>query len=250
MVISAKVVIIYFRLHHTDHSGGSTGSSPGGIFMKKVKNAQQKSKKTQKKPNILLLTQTAILTAIVFILGFTPIGFLKIGAIEITFLVIPVAIGAIVLGPYIGAFLGLMFGTVSFIQCFTGSIFGATLLSISPLFTFILCIIPRVLMGFLCGIIFKVLFKITKKGYVSCGIASLSAAVLNTVFFVTGLLIMFSNTEYIQGLMAALNASNFIHFALLFVGVNGLVEAIACSVIGFGLSATIIRFLPKKFRTQ
>ena len=60
----------------------------------------------------------AILAAIMLILGFTPLGFLRVGAIEITFMVIPIAIGAILLGPRGGAILGGLFGAISFFQCF------------------------------------------------------------------------------------------------------------------------------------
>ena len=109
--------------------------------------------KTSKK--VLFLTQTAILTAIIFLMSFTPIGYLKVGFVEITFLVIPVAVGAILLGPAVGTFLGFMFGVSSFIQCFTGSVFGAALLSINPVFTALFCVIPRTLMGFLASGIYS-----------------------------------------------------------------------------------------------
>ena len=43
---------------------------------------------------------------------------------------IPVAVGAIVLGPISGAFLGLVFGLTSFSQCFGADTFGTTLLEL------------------------------------------------------------------------------------------------------------------------
>ena len=64
------------------------------------------------------MVQMAILIAIMIILAFTPLGYLKFGLIEITLMVIPVAVGAIVLGPLCGAILGGVFGLTSFIQCF------------------------------------------------------------------------------------------------------------------------------------
>ena len=73
------------------------------------------------------LVQLAILVAIMLILAFTPLGYLKVGAIEITFMTIPVVIGAILLGPPAGAFLGGVFGLTSFIQCFGMSAFGSAL---------------------------------------------------------------------------------------------------------------------------
>ena len=45
------------------------------------------------------MVQMAILVAIMLIFAYTPLGYLKAGPIEITFMVLPVAIGAIILGP-------------------------------------------------------------------------------------------------------------------------------------------------------
>ena len=85
------------------------------------------------------LVQMAILIAVMLILAFTPLGYLKVGAIEITFMTIPVVVGAIILGPAAGAVLGGVFGLTSFIQCFGMSAFGAALLNISPILTFLVC---------------------------------------------------------------------------------------------------------------
>ena len=49
------------------------------------------------------ITLTAILMAIVILMAYTPLGYLKAGPVEITFITIPVVIGAIVLGPVSGA---------------------------------------------------------------------------------------------------------------------------------------------------
>lgn len=198
--------------------------------------------KTSKK--VLFLTQTAILTAIIFLMSFTPIGYLKVGFVEITFLVIPVAVGAILLGPAAGTFLGFMFGVSSFIQCFTGSVFGAALLSINPVFTALFCIVPRTLMGFLASVIFRGMYKATKKGNISCAVASLSASVLNTLLFILFLILFFGRSDYISTMMqTTFNTDSILLFSLLFVGWNGLIEAITCTVIGFGISAVLLKLM-------
>ena len=202
------------------------------------------------KASLLKLTQAAILIALIFLLGFTPIGFLRVGAIEITFLVVPVAVGAVILGPAYGALLGGAFGIVSLIQCFMGSPFGSALLQISAVSTVVLCILPRVLMGFLSALIFKGMRRATKNDYVSCGVASVSAALLNTLFFMLTLIPLFGSSDYIISMMQQLGASNFLRFAVLFVGLNGAVEAAVCAVIGFGISSVIIRFLPRDTETN
>ena len=121
-----------------------------------------KTAKGVRKAKTLMLTQNAVLAGIVVFMAFTPIGYLKLGTVEMTFIMIPVAVGAITLGEKSGAFLGLVFGISSFIQCFGLSPFGASLLAINPLYTFIMCLVPRVLMGYLCGVIYKLLSKIKK----------------------------------------------------------------------------------------
>lgn len=200
--------------------------------------------KTKTSKRVLLLTQTAILTAIIFLMSFTPIGYLKVGFVEITFLVIPVAVGAILLGPAVGTFLGFMFGVSSFIQCFTGSVFGAALLSINPIFTALFCIIPRTLMGFLASVIFRGMYKSTKKGNISCAVASLSASVLNTLLFILFLILFFGRSDYISMMMqTTFNTDSILLFSLLFVGWNGLIEAITCTVIGFGISAVLLKLM-------
>lgn len=74
------------------------------------------------------LVEMALLVAIILILAFTPLGYIKTLGLEITLIVVPVTIGAIILGPLGGAVLGAVFGITSFIQCFGMSPFGAVLL--------------------------------------------------------------------------------------------------------------------------
>ena len=80
----------------------------------------------------LWMVQTAILAAILILMAFTPLGYLKVGTISITFLTLPVVIGAILLGPLSGAILGGVFGLTSFAQCFGMDVFGTTLMGINP----------------------------------------------------------------------------------------------------------------------
>ena len=156
------------------------------------------------------LVQMAILIAIMLILAFTPLGYLKVGAIEITFMTIPVVVGAIILGPVSGAILGGVFGLTSFIQCFGLSGFGAALLSINPVFTFLVCMAPRILMGYLAGVIFKALHRNGKTKWMSFAAASLSGAVLNTIFFVGLMMLLFGRSDYILSLRGGLGLWSFL----------------------------------------
>lgn len=137
------------------------------------------------------MVQLAILVAIMLIFAYTPLGYLKVGAIEITFMVLPVAIGTIILGPVCGAILGGLFGLTSFIQCFGASPFGALLLSLNPIATFITCMVPRILCGWLSGLIFEALNKKENMKNASYFIASLATALLNTIFFMLCIVIFF-----------------------------------------------------------
>lgn len=195
-------------------------------------------KKHQKIRDLVLFSA---IVAIIVVMSFTPLGYIRIPALglEITLLVIPVVIGAINLGPYYGAGLGLTFGLTSFFQCFGFSAFGTTLLAINPIYTAILCIVPRTIMGFLVGVIFNLLNKIVKKDIISHIVACVSGALLNTVLFMTAFCLFFYNTEFVMGFRETLGSTNAIMFVILFVGINGLVEAIVNFVIGAIVSKTI-----------
>ena len=175
------------------------------------------------------LVQMSILIAIMLILAFTPLGYLKVGAIEITFMTIPVVVGAILLGPASGAVLGGVFGLTSFIQCFGMSTFGAALLNINPFLTFLVCMVPRVLMGYLSGVIFQLLHRGGKTKILSFAVSSLSGAVLNTVFFVTMLMLLFGSSDYMMSMRGGMGLLSFL---AAFVGINGLVEAIVAFILG------------------
>jgi len=187
------------------------------------------------------MVRLAVLLAILLIMAYTPLGYLKIGIIEISFMMIPVAIASVVLGPGCGAFMGAVFGLTSFIQCFGASQFGAMLLSINPIFTFIVCMIPRILAGWLPGLIFKAISgkgrAITAGTIISC----LCAALLNTIFFVGALILLFGSTDYIQGFGNGVWA---IIWAI--VGINGIIEAPVCAIIGGAISRALLHFKLKK----
>jgi len=187
------------------------------------------------------LTQLALLSAIIIVMSFTPLGYLRTLGLEITFIMIPVVIGAAILGPVGGAILGGVFGITSFIQCFGISAFGTTLLGINPIFTFIGCIVPRVLAGLIPGLISKALRGSEAKRITGALLSSLVGPICNTVFFMSLLIIFFGNTDYIQGFMTSLETKNFFIFAVMFVGVQGLVEAIVAFVVGSAISVALIK---------
>ena len=194
---------------------------------------------------LLKLTVNAVFIPIIAVMSFTPLGYLRLGAVEISLLAIPVAFGGAVMGVGSGALLGLAFGVSSFIQCFGMSAFGTAIMGVSPVSTFIICIIPRVLMGAGSALVYKLLKGKNVQDNVSSLISFLTAAVLNTLFFVGSFILLFGNTEFYSGLETQFATTNVIAFFAAFVGLNGLVEAVASGVFG-GVVGKVI----SKLRSQ
>lgn len=204
------------------------------------------NKKTMNMASILKLTLTAVFLAIIVVMSFTPLGYLKLGTIEISLLAIPVAAGAALLGVGGGALLGLAFGVSSLIQCFGMSAFGTALMGINPVLTSILCIVPRILVGVASALVYKVLKGKNVQANVASLASFLTAAVVNTILFVGLFILMFGNTEFYAGLETQFATTNVIAFFAAFVGVNGIVEAVASGVVGGALGGVIVRIEKQK----
>ena len=175
------------------------------------------------------LTTLALMIAVMIIFAFTPIGSIPIGPLVISLQVIPVAICAVVLGPKGGAIAGAVFGLLSFLQCFGIGIpsgMGMILVQINPFLAFIQRFIPRLLDGFIIGWIFKLIRK--KNVYAACAVTGFFSAFLNTLFFMSALVLLFGNTEYVQGLIGG---KNVILWICAFVGINAVFEMIAATVV-------------------
>lgn len=185
-----------------------------------------KTKKFDTKRMVML----ALLSGILLVMSYTPLGYLNIGPLAISLNMIPVAIAAVALGPSGGAFLGAVFGVTSCLQCIgIGGLsqMGAILFEINPVFCFVQRLVPRILAGFLAGCAFIGVKKLAGTT-VSCFVTGFLAALLNTVLFMGALILLFGSTDYIQGLMAG---KNVLLFVCGFVGVNAVVEMLATTVV-------------------
>ncbi|MBQ6234670.1 MAG: ECF transporter S component [Clostridia bacterium] len=188
-----------------------------------------------KRENLRKMILAAIFIAMIILLAFTPmLGYIKIGpALSITTIGIPVVIGAIILGPYYGMLLGFIFGMTSFLQCFLGDAFGAALVGISPVLTFIVCIVPRVLVGLVPALLFRLIMKRpTNSRTVAVFVSALAGSLTNTVFFLGFLGLLFGHTDFIKGLQET-ETGHISLVALLigFAGVNAILEAVATAII-------------------
>ena len=201
----------------------------------------------KKKMSARDLTTLGLLTGILLVMSFTPLGYFRTLGLSISLMMIPVGIGAMLLGPKAGLWLGFIFGATSFYQALTGaSAFSTMLLSISPLGTFLTCIPTRMLMGFLTGVIFLVVQKIDRKKTTCFFVGGFFAAFLNTLFFMGVWLLCFWNTEYIQEINAPLGGLNPVLFVGAFVGINGIFEMTSSCIIGGVVSKAVSRTLYKK----
>ena len=74
---------------------------------------------------------------------------------------------------------------------------------ISPINTFVLCVVMRVLMGWCVGLLFRVLRRVDHKKSWSYFVGALSAPLLNTIFFMGYIVLVFYKTDYIQERVAS-----------------------------------------------
>ncbi len=191
------------------------------------------------------LVLAAVIVAIIILMGFTPIGYIKTPTIEVTFLMIPVVIGAAILGKEWGAIFGLVFGLTSFFQCFGYSPFGTALFAINPVATFIMCLVPRILMGFLAGVIYEAIYKIDKTKIISFIVTSISGAALNTLFFTLGFILFFRNADLTASFGMNLADMRIMDVIGLLITFNAVLEVVICGVVGTALSKVISHLIIK-----
>ena len=155
-----------------------------------------------KNTNTKTLTRVALLVAIELVMKLVGLGSVPVGPLYMSFLTLPIAVGAITMGPAVGALLGGVFGAVSFYDAITGaSAMTGALFQVSPLNTFILCVGMRVLMGLCCGLIFKALQKLDKSRTWSYILSAMTAPALNTLFFMGYIVLAFYGCDYVQNLV-------------------------------------------------
>jgi len=90
------------------------------------------------------IVTAGVLSALVIVLGATGLGFIPLPLGAVTILQVPVIIGAVLEGPVVGLFIGLLFGLFSIVQA---ALMGATPLDLAFLNYPWIAIVPRVLIG-------------------------------------------------------------------------------------------------------
>ncbi len=174
------------------------------------------------------LTTYAMLTALTFILQYVSM-MIRTGTFSITLSLVPIAIGAAILGIKGGAWLGFVFG---FAVLVSGD--AAPFMAFSVPGTIITVLTKGILSGAVAGIIFKLLKG--KNFTLSVTASAISCPIVNTGVFIIGVFVFFLKHFLTDGMtIPALIFS--------FIGFNFFIELL----INIILSPVIIRLLKIKF---
>ena len=192
------------------------------------------------------LAEVALFVGIILVMKITGLSSIPVGPLVMTFTMIPIAIGAMLLGPLAGTILGAFFGLTSLYDAITGkSAMTHFFFQESPFLTVLLCVGTRALVGFVTGWLFRAFSKADKKHTWSYFAGGLLAPVLNTLFFMGFIVLVFYRSEFVQNLVNKLGASGPIMFIVLVVGVQGLVEAATGLVIGGAIAKGVAHALKR-----
>jgi len=176
------------------------------------------------------LVMLALFTAIVIALQVLGV-FIRFGPFAISLVLMPIAIGAAILGALAGAWLGLVFG---FVVLFSGD--ASAFLAINPAATVFLVLFKGALAGFIAGALYR-LFE-SKSKTIAAIAAALICPVINTGVFILGCYIFFLPTLTEWGYAAgAASVTAFIFLVL--IGANFLFE-LGVTII---LSPAIVRLM-------
>lgn len=186
---------------------------------------------------VMDMSLTGIFTAIIITMSVVPfLGYIPLGFMNATIIHVPVIVGALLLGPRYGAFLGFVFGMTSLIKAtLTPSV---TSFVFSPFITIggysgnmwsvVIAIVPRVLIGVVAYYVYGWVMKIArgKKGgqTVALWLAGISGAMTNTLLVMNGIYIFFGKS-YVA-------ASNKV--------VERVYDAILAIIVGFGVPEAIV----------
>jgi uncharacterized membrane protein len=187
---------------------------------------------------------TSLFTAIIFLMTFTPIGFINLGFINATIIHVPVIIGSILLGPSAGACLGAMFGLASLIRnTVTPNLLSFAFSPFIPVpgtehgapLALAICFIPRILVGVTPWYVFKWLSP-AKKSMISLFVAGIAGSMTNT------LLVMHLMFFLFRGAFASargISADGAYGLILSIITMNGIPEALLAGVLASAVCAKI-----------
>ena len=191
--------------------------------------------KKNKRMSIKTLTYGAVLTAVVVILQFLAVGVkaaLPLLPFTVSLVLIPIVIGAAKCGPYIGAWLGFVFGVVVLLS---GD--ASAFLVINPFGTILTVLVKGAACGLASGFVYRLIEK--KQKIVAVYAAAIVCPIVNTGIFFVGCLLFFMDTvsEWAVAFGFGDNVAAYMFVGL--AGFNFLFEF----AINLALSPVIIRAL-------
>lgn len=143
------------------------------------------------------ITALSILLALVIVLQ-TFGGAINIGPVQLNFTLIPIALGAILLGPIAGLILGFACGVVVAIQVIMGLVpFYVLIWTETPVVALLICVVKTTVAGLVSGLVYKAVAK--KNRYVAVFLAAALVPVINTALFIVGCLAMWDAMVMIAG---------------------------------------------------
>ena len=193
-------------------------------------------KTKDKNQKIMKLVELAILFALVIVLQ----SISSFGLVTISLCLIPITLGAMILGPKGGAILGFAFGVIAAFWGIVGKDgFTFLLFNANPVMTVVICLVKGTMAGLVAGLLYQAISKSKSKGsqLVASIVAAIIVPIVNTGLFIVGCLIIKEDVVSVCGELG-LDTTNYI--ALLFltlIGVNFFVE--------FGVNAVFSPVLNK-----
>lgn len=201
----------------------------------------------KEKANLQYLIELALLVSILLVMNVTGLAMIPLPGQYASIMTVPVAVGAMMLGPLAGGVLGGVMGCISFYTAiktgfstlFLAGYTGGTVVLLS----FVNTIIPRILMGVCVGWVFKLVHKLDKTKTVSYYIGGIAAPLLNTLFYMTVLVLIFLNAPTLEAVLGAELFAKFQENVLLFVAAYVGVQAVIEAVVGCVISGSICKAL-------
>ena len=133
--------------------------------------------------NLVNLVTLALLMALIFLMGQTPLGLIPLGFCNVTLLVIPVAVGTLFMGLKYGVLLGLTFGATSFVSALLRP---STL--VGTLMVIVMTFLPRLMVPVVIHFVHKAMaHKLEKTGL---AVAAACGSLTNTILYL-GLMLIF-----------------------------------------------------------
>lgn len=200
-----------------------------------------------KTSNLTYLMELALLVGILLMMNITGLAMIPLPGQYASIMTVPVAVGAMMLGPLAGGVLGGVMGCISFYTAiktgfstmFLAGYTGGSVVVLSFLNT----IPTRILMGVCVGWLFRALYKVDPSKTISYYIGGLAAPVLNTLFYMTVLVLIFWNAPTLQALLGEELMAKFQDNVLLFVAAYVGIQAVLEAAVGCVISGTICKAL-------